>query len=133
MLNNGAHILRPFLQRRKMLIAIFQALLVVATYYSAFILRLDSLDLKARNAFLWSLPWVLGIKLAVFHSYGLLRGWWRYAGMSDLVDITKASLTSGVLICVALWIGLWPRVGYPQSVVLIDLVLTILFLGGARF
>jgi FlaA1/EpsC-like NDP-sugar epimerase len=133
MLSHRAHILRPFLQRRKVLIAIFQALLVAATYYSAFILRLDSLDLKARNAFLWSLPWVLAIKLVVFHSYGLLRGWWRYAGMSDLVDITKASLTSGVLIWASLWIGLWPRVGYPQSVVPIDLVLTIFCVGGARF
>jgi len=53
--------------------------------------------------------------------------------MSDLVDITKASAISGVLIYAALWIGLWPRPGYPRSVVIIDLILTIFCIGGARF
>ena len=53
--------------------------------------------------------------------------------MSDLVDITKASLASSTLIYVALWLGLWPRSGYPRSVVLIDLVLTVFCIGGARF
>jgi len=53
--------------------------------------------------------------------------------MSDLVDIAKASLISAVLIYAALWIGLWPRPGYPRSVVLIDLILTIFCIGGARF
>jgi FlaA1/EpsC-like NDP-sugar epimerase len=133
MSENGAHPLRPFLQRRKVLIATFQAFLIVVTYYTAFVLRLGSLDPHARSAFLWSLPWVLVLKLLVFRSYGLLRGWWRYAGMSDLVDIAKASLTSGVLIYTALWLGLWPWLGYPKSVVLIDLVLTIFCVGGARF
>src|SRR6476646_134262 len=133
MLENRAHPLRPFLQRRKVLIATFQAFLIVVTYYTAFVLRLGSLDPHARTAFLWSLPWVLVLKLLAFRSYGLLRGWWRYAGMSDLLDIAKASLTSGVLIYAALWLGLWPRLGYPKSVGLIDLVLTIFCVGGARF
>jgi FlaA1/EpsC-like NDP-sugar epimerase len=119
---------------RKILIVAFQALLVMVTYYAAFVLRLDfSLDARSRTLFFLSLPWILAIKLLVFRGYGLLQGWWRYAGMSDLLDIAKASLTSGVLIAVALWIGLWPRPGYPRSVVLIDLVLTIFCIGGARF
>jgi FlaA1/EpsC-like NDP-sugar epimerase len=53
--------------------------------------------------------------------------------MSDLVDITKASVTSSLLIYLCLWIGLWPRQGYPRSVVFIDLVLTVFCIGGARF
>lgn len=123
-----------FINGRRVLIVIFQGLLVIATYYAAFALRLDFfLNSQARRAFLLSLPWVLVIKLATFRSYGLLRGWWRYAGMSDLMDITKASLTAGALIYAALWIGLWPRLGYPRSVVLIDLILTIVCIGGARF
>jgi FlaA1/EpsC-like NDP-sugar epimerase len=124
----------PLLYHRKVLIVAFQALLVMATYYTAFVLRLDfSVDARSRAVFFLSLPWVLAIKLAVFRSHGLLKGWWRYVGMSDLVDIARASLISGMLIYAALWIGLWPRPGYPRSVILIDLVLTILFIGGARF
>ncbi|HKD80965.1 MAG TPA: nucleoside-diphosphate sugar epimerase/dehydratase [Candidatus Angelobacter sp.] len=123
-----------FINGRRILIAAFQGLLVIATYYIAFALRLDfSVNAQARRAFLLSLPWVLVIKLVTFRAYGLLQGWWRYVGMSDLMDITKASLTSAALIYAALWVGLWPRLGYPRSVVLIDLILTIFCIGGARF
>ena len=125
---------QPFLKRRMALIVAFQTLLVIITYYAAFVLRLDfSVDAQSRRALLLSLPVVILIKLAVFRSFGLLRGWWRYAGMSDLVDIAKASLTSGMLIYLFMWIGLWPRLGFPRSVVLIDMVLTVFCIGGARF
>ncbi|MGZ7055999.1 MAG: polysaccharide biosynthesis protein [Candidatus Angelobacter sp.] len=53
--------------------------------------------------------------------------------MSDLMDITKASVSSGILLYAAFWVGLWPRLGYPRSIILIDSLLTILCVGGARF
>ena len=118
---------------RKIFIGVFEALLVIATYYTAFLLRLDfSPDVQSRTIFLVSLPWVLIIKLVVFYAYGLLKGWWRYAGMSDLVTITKASLTSSLLLYAVLWLKFSPRSGYVTSIVLIDLMLTIFFTGGAR-
>ncbi len=124
----------PFLRRRTALIVLFQVVLIIVTYYTAFVLRLDfSMDAQSRRAFLLSLPWVIVIKLAVFRTFGLLRGWWRYVGMSDLVDITKASFTSASLIYLSLWVGLIPTLGYPRSVVFIDLLLTIFCIGGARF
>src|SRR5215813_12504857 len=132
--DNRTRFLAPLVSGRKIWIVGFQAVLVIVTYYAAFALRLDfSLDERSRTLFLLSLPWVLVIKLAIFHAFGLLKGWWRYVGMSDLVDITKASVTSGLVIYAAFWLGLWPRAGYPRSVVLIDLVLTIFCIGGARF
>src|SRR5215813_4389497 len=122
------------MDHKRAVIVAFQGLLVIATYYIAFALRLDfSVDTPSRNLFFLSLPWVLLIKFVVFRAYGLLRGWWRYAGMSDLADIAKASTTSGVLLYAAFWLHLWPRPGYPRSVILIDLLLTICFIGGARF
>lgn len=126
--------LRVFLRPRKAAIIGFQALLIIATYYIAFALRLDFfLDPPSRRVFLLSMPWVLLIKLVVFGRFGLLRGWWRYVGMSDLADITTASLTSASLFYLAFWLRLWPHTGYPRSVILIDLVLTIFCTGGARF
>jgi FlaA1/EpsC-like NDP-sugar epimerase len=133
-LDTAARHISPLLYRRKVLIVAFQGLLVIVTYYTAFVLRLDfSVDARSRTVFFLSLPWVLAIKLVVFRAYGLLQGWWRYAGMTDLADITKASVTSGILIYAALWLGLSPLPGYPRSVILIDLVLTIFCIGGARF
>lgn len=117
--------------KSRIFIIALEAVLVIAAYYTAFLLRLDfSPDARSRTIFLVSLPWALVIKLVVLHAYGLLQGWWRYAGISDLFDITKASLISGLLLYSAVWLGSWP--GYPGSVVLIDLVLTIFFIGGAR-
>src|SRR5437660_7037297 len=121
------------LMRSRIYVIVFEALLVIAAYYTSFLLRLDfSPDARSRTIFLISLPWVLIIKLAIFYACGLLKGWWRYAGMSDLADITKASLASGLLLYTALWLGFWSGLGYPRSIVLIDLVLTIFFTGGAR-
>jgi FlaA1/EpsC-like NDP-sugar epimerase len=45
---------------------------------------------------------VLPIKLVVFGWFDQYRGWWRYVGMSDLLQIAKASLISTVLL-MALW------------------------------
>src|SRR5215472_15353591 len=127
-------LLFSFLQHRKTVIIALQGFLVIATYYCAFALRLDFFfDPRYRKLFLLSLPWVLVIKFIVFRAYGLLQGWWRYAGMSDLADIAKASATSGILLYAAFWLHFWPRTGYPRSVILIDMLLTICFIGGARF
>ena len=53
--------------------------------------------------------------------------------MSDLVDITRQASPAASLIYLSLWVGLWPTLGYPRSVVLIDMLLTIFCIGGARF
>jgi FlaA1/EpsC-like NDP-sugar epimerase len=122
-----------FLRYRSALIFSSQAVLIVLTYYASFLLRLDT-DLDAANrAMFWrTLPFVLIIKLVLSYQCGLMHGWWRYVGISDLLDITKASLLSSSLIfCLVEAVLRLP--GYPRSVVVIDLFLTIMVLGGARF
>ncbi len=122
-----------FLRYRAVLIFVSQMVLIALTYYASFLLRLDSnLDSADLSIFWKTLPFVLLIKLVLSYQCGLMHGWWRYVGVSDLVDISKASLLSSVLIfCVVQ--GLYRLPGYPRSVVLIDLFLTIMALGGARF
>ena len=122
-----------FIRYRSALIFSSQAVLIVLTYYASFLLRLDT-DLDAANrAIFWkTLPFVLVIKLVLSYQCGLMHGWWRYVGISDLLDISKASLLSSSLIfCLVEAVLRLP--GYPRSVVVIDLFLTIMVLGGARF
>jgi FlaA1/EpsC-like NDP-sugar epimerase len=122
-----------FMRYRSALIFSSQAVLIVLTYYASFLLRLDT-DLDAANrAIFWkTLPFVLVIKLVLSYQCGLMHGWWRYVGISDLLDISKASLLSSSLIfCLVEAVLRLP--GYPRSVVVIDLFLTIMVLGGARF
>jgi len=118
---------------RKAVIILSQTSLLVLTYYASFLLRLDfQLNEPYRKVFIETLPLVLGIKILTFFYFHLFRGWWRYVGMSDLLDIIKAALSSAVLLCGAIYLtrGL---VGYPRSVFLIDPVLTIIVIGGVRF
>jgi FlaA1/EpsC-like NDP-sugar epimerase len=118
-----------FMKYRAVLIFVSQTVLIAMTYYASFLLRLDAnLDSADRAIFWHTLPFVLLIKLVLSYQCGLMHGWWRYVGMSDLLDISKAALVSSVLIfcLVEIVFGL---PGYPRSVVIIDLFLTIMVLG----
>ncbi|MBV8051600.1 MAG: polysaccharide biosynthesis protein, partial [Acidobacteriaceae bacterium] len=121
------------LRYRSLLIVLSQTILVCMSYYYSFVLRLDSsFDVSAHSLFWHTLPWVIGVKLIVFYHFGLLRGWWRYVGMSDLLDIASASFLAAVILF-GTFIFFMALPGYPRSVVPIDMVLSVIFIGGARF
>jgi FlaA1/EpsC-like NDP-sugar epimerase len=121
-----------FLEYRLLVIVISQAVLICASYYLSFVLRLDSaFDDSVRPLFWDTLPLVITVKLIMFERFGLLRGWWRYVGMSDLLNITLAAGLSSVLLFGTIEV-VWPILGYPRSVIPIDMVLTIMMVGGAR-
>lgn len=120
------------LEYRRSLIVALQAALIMFGYFSSFVLRLDyPFPRGTREIILQTIAVVLVIKLVAFAHFGLLRGWWRYAGLNDLLDITKAALTSSILIVVAITYAIKP-VMFPGSVYVIDLFLTILLLSGVR-
>lgn len=121
------------LQYRTSLIVLSQTILICISYYYSFVLRLDNgFDASAHSLFWHTLPWVIGIKLLVFYRFGLLRGWWRYVGISDLLDIASASFLASVLLF-GTFVFIMALHGYPRSVVPIDMLLSIMLIGGARF
>jgi len=123
-----------FLKYRTILIVVSQAGLLILAYLFSFLLRFDFRlqGLGYRHLILQTIPILLLIKLAVFYYFGLFRGWWKYAGMNDLLDIIKAALVSSPLLYLAVFF-LYGIEGYPRSTFLIDMLLTIVFIGGARF
>jgi FlaA1/EpsC-like NDP-sugar epimerase len=121
------------LKYRKVVIVLTQIALLTLAYYFSFLLRFDfQLSGSFQAVFLQTLPIALGIKLLTFFYFRLFRGWWRYVGMSDLLDIIKAALTSSVLLFGVIYAtrGL---IGYPRSVFIIDSLLTVMVIGGMRF
>ncbi len=121
------------LKYRRIIIVLSQAVLLALTYYLSFMLRFDfRWGEPYMGVFLQTLPIVLGIKLGVFLYFKLFRGWWRYVGMSDLIDIIKAALTSSVLIAGTIYVTRGV-IGYPRSVFAIDAMLTVVIIGGMRF
>jgi FlaA1/EpsC-like NDP-sugar epimerase len=127
------HSADSLLRYRMPLIVLSQIVLICASYYSSFVLRLDSsFDASAHSLFWQTLPVVLVVKLVIFYHFGLLRGWWRYVGMSDVLNITLATFLSAMLLFTIIVIVVALN-GYPRSVVPIDMLLSILLVGGARF
>ncbi len=132
----GVHFLETplgsnFLRYRTLFVVVSQISLILAGYFVAFVLRYGSfLDSYGITYFWLTVPWILAIKAAVFYYYDLYRGWWRYVGMNDLMDIFRASTVS-TLIFIFIVVFLFPP--YPRSVFLIDWFVTIVFIGGIRF
>ncbi len=129
----GELIQTHLLRHRKYVIAVFQAALLTAIYYCSFLLRFDfRLVDPYRTTCLVTLPLVLLIKMPVFYYFHLFRGWWRYAGMSDLLDIVKAASASAPLLCAGVYV-FHGFIDYPRSVFVIDPILTVFLVGGIRF
>lgn len=118
---------------RKVLIVISQLALMICAYYISFLLRFEfALPKDAGRLLIGSFLMVIGIKVVAFYYFGLLRGWWRYVGVSDLLDIAKAAFSSSVVMYL-LFFPVLHLEGYPRSVIGIDFLLTVLLVGGARF
>jgi FlaA1/EpsC-like NDP-sugar epimerase len=118
---------------RKLPIVISQLVLIVCAYFISFQLRFEfTLPNDIRLLLIHSLVIVVCIKLAAFYYFGLLRGWWRYVGINDMLDIAKAAFGSSAVLYIC-FLSVMRMPGYPRSVVGIDCLLTILLVGGARF
>jgi FlaA1/EpsC-like NDP-sugar epimerase len=125
--------LNRLLNHRRLLILVSQIGLLAMSYYGSFLLRLDFRpEVSYQLLFLRTLPLVVAVELLVFYAFGLLRGWWRYVGMSDALDIFKAAFASTVVLYLLIELVLKVD-GYPRSILAIDLVLTVLLVGGTRF
>ena len=87
---------------------------------------------------------VLPVKLLVFHFTRQFRGSWRYVGLRDLLGMIKASYISGFLyVLVYFAIEVYsdqsrgrsffdPSRAFPQSIFLLDVLATIVFVAAAR-
>ena len=108
------------------------AVLVALSLYLAYLIRFDgSISEEYFGGFLTILPWVVPIKMVSFFFFGLYKGMWRYTGIYDLENLIKACLVgSGIIVFVM--VLKFRFLGFPRSVFVIDLLLTFLFLSGAR-
>ncbi|QDS96950.1 UDP-N-acetyl-alpha-D-glucosamine C6 dehydratase [Adhaeretor mobilis] len=119
------------IQARIPLLVIGHALVFVAAYWLAFLLRFDfSLDQNYQSLFLRTLPLLVIVKLATFYVAGHFHGWWRYVTFTDLVTLFRAA-TIATAILAGLDYFLFPY-QVPRSVVILDWGLTILAIGALR-
>lgn len=113
---------------------IFLSLISVLASY---ILRLELIAIFP--TYQTSLLWMLGISVVVkpliYFLFGIYRRLWRYASIRELMLILSAVTTSSMIIA-AIVTGLFAAgffIGFPRSVLIIDWLLSIAFVGGLRF
>jgi UDP-GlcNAc:undecaprenyl-phosphate GlcNAc-1-phosphate transferase len=113
--------------------AVFDLILAVVSYYSAYLLRFE-LDLVpgVLRLFLNSVAEIALIKLAVLTAMGIYRGWWRYFGLDDTLRLARASVVASAA-AMAYFFSLYRLEGFPRSVFFLDLFIFSCLLLAFRF
>ena len=78
----------------------------------------------------WALPITIAVKLAVFRAYALRDLPWRYIGLEGVTRMVAANATASLL---ALPLLRWQwGSGFPRSIHVLDFLLCLAFMTGAR-
>jgi FlaA1/EpsC-like NDP-sugar epimerase len=111
--------------------------LSVISVLASYLIRLELIAIFP--TYQYSLLWMLGIvvivKPLVYYLFGIYRRLWRYASIRELVLILSAVTVASMMVSAAM-IGLFASgmfKGFPRSVLIIDWLLSMAFVGGLRF
>jgi FlaA1/EpsC-like NDP-sugar epimerase len=125
----------PFIRNRYLLLG--DLLLIVVSVFISYALRLDLPT--AFPVYLPSALFMMGVSLVikplVYYFFGLYRRMWIYASIKELKVIAIA-VTSASLLVAAVMIALFTLgafFGFPRSILIIDWLISLVFVGGLRF
>jgi len=120
------------MNRNLLLILAGDLLLLAASLYGAYLVRFEfSVPSFYMDLFWRSLPYALVVKAAVFYFFDLYRGMWRYTGVTDLVNVIKATAVSSLAFVFILAFQ-YRFEGYSRSIFFIDACFTVLLIAGFR-
>jgi len=112
---------------------LFDVVLIVAAYYTAYLLRFDGGISKGDIQLLFStLAELTLIKLGVFVAFGAYRPRWEYFGLRDAYRIGGASLLASV-IAVTYFSVVYRFYGFSRIVIALDFLVFTLFMLAFRF
>ena len=118
------------MRHRPWFIGIFQAYLIICSLLVAWLLRFD-FTLPYRSVLALSIPILLLSRLGAMAYFGLLRGWWRYVGIRDGVDILKAVVSGSILFWFIMRLAL-RATAFPRTIYILEALLTAGLLAGVR-
>ena len=120
------------MHKRRLLEVLVDFCLITSVLVFAYLLRFEgTLGTDLQELIIKSLPIILAVKLASFNAHGLYRGVWRYLGLPDVIAIVKA-VTVGSTLSALILLYVWRFEGFSRAVLVIDWMLTLLAIGGAR-
>jgi FlaA1/EpsC-like NDP-sugar epimerase len=108
-------------------------LAAIAAWYLAFWLRFNTdIPDASLSSMANAMVWVVPLQTAIFVISKMYRGIWRYASVADLQRISLAVALSTLTIALVLLMLPRQEPPVPRSVILLDPILLLLFLGGSR-
>ncbi|MBI5789101.1 MAG: polysaccharide biosynthesis protein [Candidatus Schekmanbacteria bacterium] len=119
-----------------MLLCFLDFIVIICSYYLAFILRFDgNIPAKYYTLFLHSLIVTVVVRIFSLLYFGTYKSIYKYAGIDDLITLVKAVSFSSLCIAlsVLLYFNLHYPVGYPRSVFVVDWLLNMFVIGSMRF
>ncbi len=121
--------------KKFLLLFIADVVIFVISVLLSFLLRFDfHLPLSYSNALIASVILFPIIKSLCFYVINLYKISWEYVGIKDMYNLIKASVVSTLLLSfLILFNHTTVFAGFPRSVLVIDLVFTLLFASGLRF
>ncbi len=122
---------------RNRYVLIGDLLLIIIAVLGSYVLRLE---LGAAFIFyfpsaLWMIGTALLIKPMVYYLFGLYRRLWIYASIQEMKVIALAVTTASIVVSLTM-VAMFVQgffVGFPRSVLIIDWLLSLAFVGGLRF
>jgi FlaA1/EpsC-like NDP-sugar epimerase len=121
---------------RNRYIILLDLLLIMVSVLGAYAIRLDLVFyVMYTPSALWMIATAVILKPMVYFLFGLYRRVWVYASIQELKLIVVAVTTASGVISLVMWALFNQRVfiGFPRSALVIDWMLSLLFVGGLRF
>lgn len=117
---------------RATVVSLCDICLAAVAWFLSYLLRFNfSIPPEFLHSFVSTLPWVVAAQALVFRLFGLYQGIWRFASLPDLQQLVRAvaaaSLCAPAIVLMAMWVVV------PRSVYVLDPILLIMLMGGARF
>jgi FlaA1/EpsC-like NDP-sugar epimerase len=122
------------INRHRVWQAAVDACLVAIAWYLAFALRFDfAIPNRYEELIAETILLVVVIKVAVLTVFGLYNHWWRYVSIGDMWSAARAVTVGSLVAFIAVYlIDPVDGVRLPRSVFLIDALLLLAFITGAR-
>jgi UDP-GlcNAc:undecaprenyl-phosphate GlcNAc-1-phosphate transferase len=117
--------------KRRIFEVLLDLLLVMFSYYGAYVIRFDQDLPYYYPSFVQSLPIVIACHLLSFFAVGVYRGTWRYISLGDLTTYAKG-IALGILASVAVLVYLYRFTGYSRGVFAIHAMMLALVVVGTR-
>jgi FlaA1/EpsC-like NDP-sugar epimerase len=120
--------------RHRLLQLVTDAAIVALSWFLAFELRFDhGLPVYYDTLLRRTILIVVAIKVAVFLLFGFHRRWWRYVSVNDMWSAARGVVVASLVADVTVYlVSPVHNVRLPRSIAVMDLLITLALIGGAR-